>query len=108
MNHSLDCRNAWLSPNGQLRPNLGGYAEHNKEAHNIVTELGMIDLPTNAESHLINLGWVKLRASEWCLYKGAEKLIQRQRDTIFDWCMKAQAALPSFMAPDNESEPVGC
>ena len=61
-------------------------------------------------THLVNAGWAYLRddqGSEWNIHRNdstwgnaPERLTQKQRDTIFDWCVKHEKEVPVFMRPE--------
>lgn len=60
-------------------------------------------------SHLVNAGWSYLRDCEWNIHRNdsswgnaPERLTQKQRNTIFDWCMKHEKELPAFMRPETD------
>lgn len=75
-------------------------------AEQICTALG---IQTDAHrTHLVNSGWAYLRDNEWSIHRNdeswgnaPERLTAKQRNTIFDWCMKHSRELPSFMRPES-------
>ena len=63
---TLDCDNGWLAPDGRLFPNPE-FAYHSRVAEQICQAMGIETNDPN--SHLINLGWAKLREERWYIYR---------------------------------------
>jgi hypothetical protein len=100
---TLDCDNGWLAPDGRLFPNPE-FAYHSRVAEQICQAMGIETNDPN--SHLINLGWAKLREERWYIYRNdrdgelaPERLSTRQRNTIFDYCQKREKELPDYIFP---------
>ncbi len=103
---SLDCENAWLSPSGDCYPNPG-FAWHSRQAEAICEAFGFTDTGEGCRAALIKRGWAYLRDGEGWEIPSAndsechqwERLTERQLDTIFDWHIRHNKPLPSYLAP---------
>lgn len=112
--HTLDCKNAWLSPDGRIFPNPG-FAHHVRQAKIICADfLHMDPLPDDPHSHLVNAGWAYLRdeLNGWHIHrsnrdcsKAPDRLTSKQFAAIFDWHEHHSIDLPSWLAPQPEGEP---